>query len=124
MFDFHDGAVNILGLIMTFFGVFDAVKYHWNTSKIRKAQSSREHSRMFLNVALFNDFARILYGLCKPDWYVLASALLATVFMLECWWAIYQYYPYRYRNLKNFKRPNVFAYFVNSLLPNSIRKRL
>jgi len=115
----------IAGVVFVVWGIIDAIKYHLQASKIRKVRSGREHSRMFLNMAIGNDIYRFVYfWYINRDLYVLFTALLAIVFMVEYWWALYLYYPYRYRNLNGFKRPNILIYLINSLLPNSIRRRL
>ena len=121
---FSDIGINILGIIFLITSFFDAVKYRWNASKIRKYQSSKGHSRKFINVAILNDIVRLSYGICIHDLYIVLSSLLAIFFMGELFLMIYWYYPYKYRNLQNFKRPNIFKYIWNSILPNKITKRL
>ena len=115
----------IAGAIFVIWGYLDAIKYHLQASKIRKVKSAKEHSRMFLNMAIGNDLYRFIYfWFIDRNIYVLITALLAIIFMLEYWFMIYLYYPYRRRNQKNFKKPSVFIYFINSLLPNRTRKHL
>lgn len=121
--------INIIGIIMVFSGILDAVKYHWQARAIRHVGIAKGHSRKFINAALFNDIVKIIYlvlvgMLLKCDWYLLISALLAIVFMLELWITIYNYYPYRMRGCCNFKKPNIIIYFINSLTPNKLRKKL
>jgi hypothetical protein len=115
----------IAGYIFVIWGILDAYKYELQALKILKVKSAKEHSRMFLNMAIGNDIYRFVYFFfVNKDWYVLATALLAIVFMLHYWFMIYLHYPYRRRNYYNFKRPNAFIYFINSLLPNRVRKHL
>lgn len=121
---FTDILKNSLGVIFLITSLFDAVKYKWNASKIRKYQSAKGHSRKFINVALLNDIVRLAYGISIHDLYIILSSILALIFMFELFFMIYWYYPYKYRNLMNFKRPNIFLYLLNSILPNSIAKRL
>lgn len=122
--------LNILGLYLTLCGVGDAVKYHWQASAIRKEGVAKGHSRKFINMALHNDHVRIIYFIFFylvngfVDWYLFISAIIAVIFMTELWFVIYLYYPYRMRGCSNFKRPDLITYFINSLLPNHIRKRL
>jgi len=115
----------IAGYVFIAWGIIDAIKYHLQAARIRKVKSGKEHSRMFLNMAIGNDLYRLLYfWFVNKDFYVLATALLAIVFMLEYWWELYLYYPYRNRTKCNFKRPDIFTYIVNSLLPNHLRRHL
>jgi hypothetical protein len=116
---------NILGAILTITGIFDAIKYHWQAKSIRKVGLAKGHSRKFINVAILNDLTRLFYFIfIKQDIFLLISSIVALVCMFELYWVIYWFYPYRMRGCSNFKRPNTFIYFINSLLPNKIRKRL
>jgi hypothetical protein len=116
--------ITIIGCLFVFTSIFDALKYRWNASKIRQYKSSKGHSRKFINVAIFNDIVRLTYGFLIHDSYIVLSSLLAMIFMSELFFMIYWYYPYKYRNLRNFKRPNIFLYLLNSILPNRIARRL
>jgi hypothetical protein len=115
----------IAGMIIVIWGYLDGYKYHLEARKIREVKTARGHSRKFINIALGNDLTRFFYFIfIDKNVYVLLTTIIALVFMIEMWLEIYKYYPYRYKHLKNFKRPNVVVYFINSLLPNSIRKKL
>jgi hypothetical protein len=81
-------------------------------------------SRRFINWALMNDLVKLVYGITILDLYIILSSILALGCMLHLWITIYIYYPYRMRGCMNFKRPNIFTYFINSILPNHLRKRL
>jgi hypothetical protein len=37
---------------------------------------------------------------------------------------VYLFYPYKYRNLLNFKKPCIIIYIINALTPNCKRRRL
>lgn len=114
----------IAGYIFVIWGILDAVKYEIQAQKIRKVKSAREHSRMFLNMAIGNDVYRFIYFyFFNRDWYVLFTALLAIIFMLHYFWEIYKFYPYKIKANK-IKRPSIILYTINSLLPNRIRKHL
>jgi len=115
---------NFLGCLFLVTSLFDAWKYRWNAAKIRSVRTAKGHSRQFINVALLNDAVRLFYGISVVDWYLVVSSILALVCMAELFWTIYIFYPYKYRNLSHFKRPNLFVYFINSILPNSISKKL
>jgi len=114
----------IFGWLLMLTGVLDALKYSLQARKIWKAQSSKNISRRFINWAIVNDVVRIGYGVVLVDWYIILSSLLALVCMIDMFLAQYWWYPYRCRYLINFKRPNIFLYTINSILPNQIRKRL
>ncbi len=115
---------DIFGIIFIITSYFDAVKYLWQARAIKRVGTAKGQSRKFINAAIFNDLAKLSYSICIKDLFVFASSIIALMTMLYCWATIYIYYPYRKRGLINFKRPNIFIYLINSLLPNSIRKRL
>ena len=116
--------INIFGCLFLITSIFDGIKYHWNAAKIRSVNTSRGHSRQFINVAILNDIVRTAYGLSVHDWYIVGSSLLALIFMSELFFTIYTYYPFKNRYRHNFKRPSFLTYFINSVLPNSITKKL
>lgn len=116
--------LSITGILLTITGIWDGYKYHWSASRIRKIGTAKGQSRKFINAALSNDIIRIIHCLILPDWWLVLSSIFALIFMLEHWWAIYRFYPYRMRGCPNFKRPNIIMYLINSIIPNSIRKRL
>lgn len=115
---------------MIWTGILDAWKYIWQAQAIRKIGTAKGHSRRFINAALHSDHVKTLYLIgigivnSKVDWYLLSSAVVALFTMSYLWYTIYLLYPYRQRGLMNFKRPNIFVYLVNSLIPNNLRKRL
>lgn len=114
-----------VGILLTITGILDAWKYRWESNAIRKAKTAHGHSRKFINAAILNDIVRIIYlSFFQWDIFLIISSLVAIVCMIEMWCAVYWYYPYRKRNQKRFKRPNLITYTINSFLPNSIRKRL
>jgi len=114
----------IFGGLLIISSIFDALKYTIQANKIRKEGTARAMSRRFINWALFNDVIKLGYGIIIFDAYIVASTILALVCMSQLFWTIYVFYPYRKRTQFGFKRPNIMLYFWNSLLPNSIRKKL
>lgn len=114
----------IFGYILIVGGILDAWKYIWHVQAIRKAGSAKSHSRKFINAGIAQDFIKIIYGLLIHDWFITLSCFLALVAMEIYFYTIYLYYPYKGRGLKNWKRPNIITYTINSLLPNKYRKRL
>ncbi len=121
---FRDIIADGLGLLLIVTGIFDAYKYHWGAKAIRKARTARGHSRKFMNVAIWNDATRIAYLSFRWDAFLMISSLLAIICMLEMWWAVYWFYPYKRRKQKNFKRPSLMVYVINSIQSNKTRKRL
>jgi hypothetical protein len=117
--------LTILKALVFIAGFMDAYKYKLMTLKISKLKSSKEISRNFLNWSIFNRVILLVYV-----WFVLKDALLALVSiialytMLEAFYAVYEHYPYKHRNLKNFKKPTIWKYLTNSLRPNKKRKKL
>jgi hypothetical protein len=122
--------LDIVGFIMIYTGWLDAYKYHVSANTIRKVKTAHGHSRRFINYALINDIMRIIYlGVSalvfeRIDWFLIICCIFAIIFMIEHWLTVYIYYPYRRRGLQGFKRPHLGIYFINSILPNRIRRRL
>jgi hypothetical protein len=115
---------DIFGALLILTSIGDALKYTIQANKIRQTCTAKSMSRKFINLALLNDFVKLGYGFIIKDLFIITSSALALVCMLDLFWQIYWWYPYRKRGLINFHRPDIFTYFINSLLPNRIRKRL
>lgn len=115
---------SIFGTILIVSSLFDAWKYIWQAQAILKAGIAKGHSRKFLNAAIMNDFLKLLYAIVIMDIFIFISSLFALITTLYNFYILYLMYPYRYRNLLNFKRPSLWKYFINSLIPNHKRKRL
>ena len=115
---------DIVGGLLVITSIFDALKYSIQAQKIKKAKSAKSMSRKFINFALVNDFVKLGYGIVIKDLFIISSCILALICMIDLWWQIYWFYPYRMRGCSNFKRPNIFIYIINSILPNRLRRRL
>jgi uncharacterized protein with PQ loop repeat len=124
MINLHWSLQQIFGNALIFTSIFDVLKYVVQANKIRKQKTAKGMSRRFINWAVSNDIVKLIYGIIIGDLYIILSSLLALVCMAYLWVVIYLYYPYRHRGLVNFKRTNVILYLINSLIPNSIRRRL
>lgn len=120
----HEFLVNLFGILLIGTGILDAAKYAIQGRKIQLACSAKNFSRQFMNFSLGNNIIKLLYGVIIWDFYIVLTSILALVTMLYMWYQIYLYYQYRRRGLINFKRPNVFIYIWNSILPNRKRKKL
>jgi hypothetical protein len=114
----------IFGGALIFTSLFDAWKYIWQAKAIKKVGTAKGHSRKFLNAAIFNDIIKLCYGLIILDIFIIISSMLALVTMGYNFYIVYKFYPYKMRGCSNFKRPSILLYIINSLIPNSIRKRL
>lgn len=120
----HNVLINVFGVLLIGTGILDAAKYALQGHKIQVAKSAKNFSRQFMNFALGNDLIKLAYGVIILDFYIVLTSILALVTMIYMWWQIYLWYPYKKRGLNNFKRPNVLIYIINSLLPNTLRKKL
>jgi len=117
--------LDMLGLLLILSGFFDGYKYHIEACAIRKVKTSKGHSRRFINWATAIDVYRLYYLFhSNRDIFLILATVLAIVFMLEMWYTIYWFYPYRLRFKPGFKRPNILIYLVNSLLSNRVREKL
>jgi hypothetical protein len=114
----------VVGGLLIVTSIFDAIKYSIQARKIQKEKSAKSMSRKFINFALLNDLIKLLYGFIIFDLFIITSSILSLICMIDLFWQIYIFYPYKYRGLAHFKRPNIILYIINSILPNRIRRRL
>jgi hypothetical protein len=120
----NDLIYNFLGILVIIFGILDGIKYHWLAVKVRQLKTAKGQSRKFVNVALGKDLVLFAYLAFHPDWYLILMTFIGFIFTVELLLTVYKYYPYRNRGLHNFKKPSIWKYFINSLIPNDKRKRL
>ena len=117
--------LDLWGVCLLIVRFYDGYKYHIQTKKIKQLQSAKGHSRDFGNVALGIDLFMLLYFIVKnQDIYLIFSTIVIILFVTEYWITLYLYYPYKMRGCPNFKRPNVWHYFLNSIQSDKFRKRL
>jgi len=121
--------INILDIfrfILLITGVFDAEKYETQRHKIIKAKTAKSQSRMFLNKAFAIDVAKLscIIVLYPHDFILWIINILPLITIARVYWITYLYYPFKFRGLQHFKRPNFWIYFCNSWIANSRRKRL
>jgi len=116
---------HIFGVVVFIAGCLDSYKYRILTNKIRQLKTSRGHSRMFANIAIFHKICLLIWAcLYLHDWVVAASTSVALYTSCELWWTIKIYYPFKNCHSANFKTPSLWRYFVTSFLPNNDRNRL
>jgi len=114
----------LFGTLLIFWGILDGLKYYIQGQKIRSHKSAKGQSRKFINIAVGSDMSRLIYGIFIGDIFIISTSIVALVCMLFMWEQIRRWYPYKMRGCANFKRPNIFLYTINSILPNRIRRRL
>ena len=115
----------ILRWSLLIMSILDSYKYKLISNKISKLKSSKEHSRTFLNVSIGYRVLLLAYSFfVLKDWVLIWSCIIALYTLVEAFYTMFQHYPYKTRKLKNFKRPSLWKYTINSLIPNHIRKRL
>ena len=124
MIDTYWTLKQIVGALLVFTSIFDALKYVVQANKIKRQRSAKGMSRRFTNWAISNDIVKLTYGIIIIDFYIILSSLMALCCMTYLWVETYLWYPYKHRGLSNFKRPNILLYLINSIIPNSIRKHL
>jgi len=117
--------INVWGIGLLIARFCDGYKYYIQSKKIKHLKSARGHSRDFGNTALAIDIFMLLYFIFHNyDICMIISTIMIILFVIEYWIIIYRYYPYRMRGCSNFKRPNLWHYFLNSLQSDKFRKRL
>jgi fatty acid desaturase len=114
----------ILGIALIISGLMNGIRYRWSALKIKEVKTAKGHSRKSMLTAVLDDAIKLLYGIVLLDINLISSASICLVFMVYKSIIIYLYYPYRMRGCANFKRPPIVLYFINSILPNRIRRRL
>jgi hypothetical protein len=115
---------DIVGGLLILTSLLDAIKYYWAAQKIKEFKSAKGASRKFLNAAIANDLAKLIYSILILDIFIFIASISALMTMCYNYYIVYKFYPYKYRGLQNFRKPNILLYIWNSLTPNSIRKRL
>ncbi|MDD5098586.1 MAG: hypothetical protein PHD31_02640 [Candidatus Pacebacteria bacterium] len=114
----------IIGYLFILTSILDGLKYIWAANAVKKAGTAKGNSRKFLCAAIFNDIVKLIYGCVIIDIFIISSSLFALFTMCYNFYIVYLFYPYKYRNLNNFKRPGIIIYIYNSLQPNKWRRRL
>jgi hypothetical protein len=116
---------DIFGFALIITGILDAWKYTIQAQKIRKECTAKAMSRRFINYALLNDLIKMVYGYTIMDFFIISTSILALICMLYLFWTVYIFYNYKtYPKTCYIKRPSLFKYIVNSIIPNSKRKHL
>ncbi len=122
----NDFLLNVFRIVVLISGLWDAEKYETQRSKIVRVKSAKSQSRMFLNKAFVIDVIKLIYVmvLYPHDYVLLIISGLPLITIARLFWITYLFYPYRNRGLLHFHRPSFMIYYINSWLPNRLRKRL
>lgn len=116
---------DIFGWLFIIFRIIDGWSYRLQAEKIKKIRIANGHSRKSANLHILIDSFMIWYAWFHiHDFYMTVAMIINTLFVMYYWNTIRTYYPYRKRGLVNFKKPSIFMYTYNSLLPNKFRKKL
>ena len=117
--------IEFLGYSVLIMGIWDALKYRLISNKISRLKSCKEHSRSFFNGSIAFKFLFFLYGWLKyKDAVIMWTCAFALWTLIEAWYAMYLNYQYKNKKKKNFKRPSMGKYIINSFIWNKYRKRL
>ena len=117
--------INTLKWLVLITGMLDSWKYRFIAQKVSRLKSSREVSRKFINVSIIYRIFLFIYSVwILKDWVLIWSCIIALYTSCDAFYTVYLYYPYKKRGLKNFKRPSLMKYIINSLLPNRFAKKL
>lgn len=118
-------SINILRWGVLIFGILDAYKYKYMADKIVRLKSSKGTSRKFLNISIVYRILLFLYSFyILNDWSIFWGCVIALFTLSEVYYYGYIHYPYKYRGLRNFRRPPLLKYIWNSIVPNKYAKRL
>lgn len=117
--------IEILKYVVLITGIFDAYKYRLQAIKVCRLKSSREISRMSLMYAIFHRIPLLVYvWLILNDKILIIISCMALYLMLEAFYYVYNFYPYRNRGLKNFKKPSMWIFLKDIFSKNKYGKRL
>lgn len=117
--------IEILKYTVLITGIFDAYKYRLQAIKIGRLKSSGQISRLSLLYAMGHRIPLLLYvWLVLQDKILIIISGVALYTMFEAFYYTWNYYPYRERGLKNFKKPSIFKFIKDTLEPNKYGKRL
>lgn len=115
----------IFGFLLILTGILDALKYKIQAIRIRQEKTAEALSRRFINYAILNDIVKLGYGIIIRDTFIICTSVLALICMIYLFWTVYLYYNYEtYPRRRYIKRPSLWIYTINSILPNSKRKHL
>ena len=117
--------MNILKLAVLVLGFMDAYKYKFMTQKIGRLKASGQIPRKFLVWSILNRVVLLLYvWLQFNDKILITTCLIGLFTMFEAFYYVYEYYPYRGRGRKNFRKPSMWVFIKDIFSRNTYGKRL
>jgi len=118
-------AIKLLKIWVLVGGVLDAYKYKLMTQKVARLKESGQIPRLFLVWSIFNRVGLLLYvWLLLHDLILITTSIIALYTMFEAYYYVYDYYPYRGRGRKNFKKPSIWKFTKDIFSKNKYGKRL
>ena len=121
----QETALTILKYIVLITGMLDSYKYKLQAQKVCRLKSSGQISRMSLVYAIGHRIPLLIYvWLLLKDNILIIISCTALYTMLEAFYYVYQFYPYRNRGLKNFKKPSIWVFIRDIFSKNKYGKRL
>lgn len=115
---------DILGITIIYLGIVDGWKYLRQRQKVTRMKSSKDISRLFSLSAFICDIGFVGYTILIKDPILIFVRVFALYTTLDLYYHCYLYYPYKDRFKRNFKRPNLITFFINTLQPNNLRSHL
>ena len=117
--------MEILKYTVLLTGMLDSYKYKLQAQKVCRLKSSGQISRLSLLYAIIHRMPLLLYvWLALGDNILIIISCIALYTMIEAFYYVYAFYPYRSRGLKNFKKPSIFLFIKDTITPNKYGKRL
>ena len=120
-----DIGITILKFAVLILGFMDAYKYKLMTQKVARLKASGQIPRKFLIWSILNRLVLLLYvWLELNDWVLITTSIVGLYTMFEAFYYVYDYYPYRNRGLKNFRKPSIWKFIKDIFSKNKYGKRL
>lgn len=117
--------MNVLKLAVLVFGFMGAYKYKLMSQKICMLKASGQIPRKFLVWSLVEKSVLLLYvWLQFHDRILITTCMIALYLMIEAFYHVYEFYPYRGRGRKNFKKPSMWVFIKDIFSKNTYGKRL
>lgn len=115
---------DVLSVLIIYLGIVDGWKYLRQKQKIVRMKSSKDVSRLFSLSAFLCDIGFVAYTILIREPVLIFVRVFALYTTLDLYYHVYLYYPYKERFKRNFRRPNLRTFIINTLQPNNIREHL
>ena len=118
-------SIKLLKITVLVLGFLDAYKYKLMTQKVARLKASGQIPRKFLVWSILNRIVLLLYvWLLLNDLILITTSVIALYTMFEAYYYVYNYYPYRGRGRKNFRKPSIWKFTEDIFSKNKYGKRL